>query len=507
MQFATVDTEKGGCPDWLFLCDDGKHVMFTGNAQKYSGKLYLNAFVEGYYEPVPVTVSVSAAVTPPKVKLSSSSITVSPYDSLGTRLQLLSSNKKIPLSDLNIVDVDVMPYGLLSEKELKTYAANQYYYVDYYDTETGSFTLYSTGYESAAGKVLLRVTVDIGNGCTNYVTVPLTVKVSNKAPVIKLSKTKVTMNPFVENGDMAIIKATVTPGDYDFGGSFKITVLDSKKNPIFGNAHEMPLRITQYGETIEIRHNPGFAEPGANYYVQVGLYGDFAKPVNITVKVLDDIPKNQPSFTVSAKGSIDTSRREDTAITLTVKPKNCNTDYPSMYHYVTVWDSQQNDVTDLFDYWLNENGTVTLKLQVGAELDMTQKYTVSTRTSIGMQFINSTNQAKLTIKQGTLKVTPSVKTVNLYRNDKYSLQEVKLIFKDSHDPIDHIEMLNAEDSFFEVISSGPNHDLLIGFKNGKIAPNIKNGTVKVAIWTVGNTTEKPNATVSISVKVVGFKNP
>ena len=44
VQFATVDTEKGGCPDWLFLRDDGKHVMFTGNAQKYSGKLFPSSF-------------------------------------------------------------------------------------------------------------------------------------------------------------------------------------------------------------------------------------------------------------------------------------------------------------------------------------------------------------------------------------------------------------------------------------------------------------------------------
>jgi hypothetical protein len=51
-----------------------------------------------------------------------------------------------------------------------------------------------------------------------------------------------------------------------------------------------------------------------------------------------------------------------------------------------------------------------------------------------------------------------------------------------------------------------NGQYAIGYKDDQIAAKAKNGSVKLEVWLEGNNTAKANASVSVSVKVVAFKN-
>ncbi len=78
-----VDNGKNkGCPNWLELDTENKTLRLKDSAymKKLSGKLFLNVTLEGWTESLkrPVTVSVSTAITAPKLKLSPATITLNP---------------------------------------------------------------------------------------------------------------------------------------------------------------------------------------------------------------------------------------------------------------------------------------------------------------------------------------------------------------------------------------------------------------------------------------------
>ena len=114
-------------------------------------------------------------------------------------------------------------------------------------------------------------------------------------------------------------------------------------------------------------------------------------------------------------------------------------------------------------------------------------------------------ETKLTVKQGSIKVAQSTKTVTLYRKDRFSEGYVTLSVADQTVmPVAKVELKDAEKSFFDLYQLADG-SYAIGFKDNRIAPKAKNGSVKLNVWLEGNTTAKPNATVSVSVKILAFK--
>jgi tetratricopeptide (TPR) repeat protein len=73
----------------------------------------------------------------------------------------------------------------------------------------------------------------------------------------------------------------------------------------------------------------------------------------------------------------------------------------------------------------------------------------------------------------------------------------------------YFKLKDADKSFFEVeeLSDGR---VVIGYKGDEINPKVKNGSAKLDVWLEGNDdtnpNAKPNASVTVSVKVVAFKN-
>ena len=162
------------------------------------------------------------------------------------------------------------------------------------------------------------------------------------------------------------------------------------------------------------------------------------------------------------------------------------------------------DVTEKFDIIQNANGTYTLRVKNGEHLDPTLKYTIS-MSSENMYAKAESKAISLSVKQGSVKVSQSTKRVNLYKSDRFSRRYVMLSIADETVlPIDRIELQNADKSLFEVLDFG-NGLCAIGFKDSRVAPKVRNGSIKLNVFLQGNDTAKPNATVSLSVNVVAFR--
>jgi len=474
--------------------------------QKLSGKLGLKATVEGF-EPVDVTVSVSATAKAPKLKLSPTSVTMynDTSKSAGAVVTLLSGDSKVLFDDMNVTGVKII-VPAASSKDYKTYGAGANYAVSGYNAETGAFTLsVKGGKQAVAGKV--QIAAIIGGDEAQLVKLPLTVKVHAKAPTLKLSKTSATLNMYFGAGnDPFVVTVTPTPADYDLTDALTIKVMDkSGKNEV-----PTELDVTQAGNKITLYSNEN-TDPGASYKVTVVLKNvEKAKAATITVKTTT-VAKGTPTLSLSAKGSIDTARAHVGSIVLTPKYKNFNGFGEADTTFkITATNSKTKvgyDHTDRFEVTENANGTYTLRVEEGKYLDASLKYSVVMTSQIGEADPVVSKAANLSIKQGSIKVAQDTKTINLYKNDRYSEGVVTLSIADATVvPIREIRLKADKNNFFE-LEDLKDGRVVIGYRGDQIAPKVKNGSAKLEVFLEGNNnTAKPNATVSVSVKVIAFKN-
>jgi hypothetical protein len=491
-------------PNWLEVNEEEQTVSVKGAylGQKLSGKLNLKVTVEGFETKIPVTVSVSAAAKAPKLKLNPTSVTMynDTTKSAGAVVTLLSGDSKVLFDDMNVTGVKII-VPAASSKDYKTYGAGANYEVVGYDTETGAFTLSVKGGKQAVpGKV--QIAAIIGGDEAQLVKLPLTVKVHAKAPTLKLSKTSATLNKDIGAGkDPFVIDVITTPSDYNIG-TLDIKVYD-KSGKI-----EKPgeLTVVQTGNKITVNTNAN-TKAGDTYKVTVGLKNvEGAKPVAFTAKIIA-ATKGTASVTLSAKGSIDTARLYAGSIVLTPKYKNFNGFGEVTNTFKVTATNSKTKVnynhTDRFDITENANGTYTMKVKEGKYLDASLKYSVVMTSSIATA---PSKAVSLSVKQGSIKVAQDVKAINLYRNDRYSEGVVTLSIADGTVvPIAKVTMKDEAKSFFEVEDLGGGR-YAIGYKDDQIAAKAKNGSVKLEVWLEGNNTAKANASVTVSVKVVAFKN-
>ena len=300
-----VDTVKNtakepACPAWMSLSADGKSVVLHNNAltnDKASGKLKLKVWPEGYRMPAQITVSVSAARTVPKLKLSASSVKVANQnDKLDTvKLTLLSADKKVSLESLNITKISVAGAGYLSAlsaKDQKTYSASMYYQVNSFNSSTGEFWLGDKYCDPASGKILLLVT--IGNNSKQLVQIPLTVG-TVASPTIKTDKGSITLNTTLGTGSSKDTqKVTILPSVSGYPVSASKTVIkvtDDKGQGDYGSA----LAISQSQAELTISCTEA-TEAGKTYKVSITVDG-IEKPAVLTVKT----QKNAPSLKLSKK--------------------------------------------------------------------------------------------------------------------------------------------------------------------------------------------------------------
>ena len=198
--YAKVDQVKttaktAACPAWLTLASDGMSASIDATQMtngKAGGKLALKVWLEGWRVPVQVSVTVSAAKTTPKLKLAKTTITVpATYEATDDiTLGLVSSDKKVALTDMcisNIKVADSTYLASLSAKDRKAYAASVDFYRNDFNLEEGTVEL-RLDRTPKAGKILLLVYFD---GAAEPLQLPVTVKTSAK-PVLKTSASKLT---------------------------------------------------------------------------------------------------------------------------------------------------------------------------------------------------------------------------------------------------------------------------------------------------------------------------
>ena len=296
LEFTTKDgvverVQATACPEWLTLNDmtvtlDNSKLDAKG---KGSGKLNVEVWLEGFRAPAQVTVSVSAAYTAPKVKLSTT--TVSPVaDSeyqASIPMQLLSSDKKVSFAELGITDIRVATEADLAgmtEKDRAAYAdASRAIESSNFDGETGAFQLHTTA-DPVNGKTALIVTFG-GNG-KQTVVLPVTVKVV-PLPTLKASTTKVTLNPIYGAGvDQKVVTLSASAQGFKFtDDKVHCTVIGPD-----GNTSDLLSVVVRYGAelTIATAHDD---TPDGTYKVSVTADGAAEKAVVIAVTVKTTAPK------------------------------------------------------------------------------------------------------------------------------------------------------------------------------------------------------------------------
>ena len=257
----TVTKIEGTVPNWLEL--DGTKLTLKNAPKSGSASVNLLVYTEEWAVPVSVKVNVKLSYKAPAVKLSASSVSLSDSESKGTTLKL-SAGKKT-LEALGVESIR-LPEGF-EETVL--------------DLSTGEFNLVPTGV-IPTGKQTVRVYFYDTDAVLDL---PLTV--SKKSPVLKLSKSSVSLNG--DLGDSVTLKVTATPADLDLT---KVVVT----NP--NEAVEVS-PVNADGEfTVTVKAGTA---PKANF--PLTIQAPTGKAAKLTVKTL--AAGQKVSMSLKAVGSID----------------------------------------------------------------------------------------------------------------------------------------------------------------------------------------------------------
>jgi len=498
------------CPEWLILDEENMTVSFADGVAKASGKLYLDVYVEGYSAPVSVVVSVSAAVTAPKMKLNANKLTFNAtrHNASANQVSVISGDKKVAFEDLGIVDVIMPAYEGMTAKDQKTYAAQQSYEVVDYDAETGLITINSE--EPVKGKILLACEVE---GSDTLINLPISVDVYTKAPTIKLSPSSIILNPNLAAEDEAKAGVAITPADLvvEDINDFTVEIIDGKKNDCEGQ-----LDVSYANGKIIVATNAN-TQPGMTYKVNIMLEG-MTKPAVLSVKTVA-ANKSDVKLAVSAKGKLVTTD-PDAEVIITPKWTNFggNVDlsenfkvYGSLKDKIPENSFTNVDFTECFDITKNADGTYSLKvkdleamvlLHPGATYNLAVEGVV-----VGGSAVAAPKPAKLSLTLTKAKVEQSTKAVTLYPNDRFNTAVVELKLKDATlpaiavvEPVVDAKKPSAYDARY--LGNGK---VEISFMNNELSK--KDGSVKLNVYLEGNDPDnaQPNATVTVSVKLAKFK--
>jgi len=474
----------------LDIALDGNKVTVTTNSFADAGAKYKVTFaLEGCTK----TAALYVTVAKPGFKLSKTSLTVSPMaaaESFTTQISVIPAQKDYVLNSGNF------SWKITDAKNVEF--AEAPLNVTFNDNVV---TVASNSKSVAGGKYKVVFTMA---GVKNPVT--LNVTVSN--PTVRLAKTTLIFN--VLSGDSTAVKVTTAPKDYILSAenlSWKIT--DSKNNVI----SPAPLDIALSDNTIVVSTNSN-TQMKQSYKVVYTLK-ETNKSVTMTVNTLD-AAKSRIAVALSAKGKLETGKL-NTGVTII--PKWTNLLKPAditgnirVYAKSTAKGSVAVDVTDKFVIAANADGTYSIRFADTNAMNMLNfkdKYTVTAENIvIGNQTVSTAKALAVTVTHTRPKVTQSTKEVKLYQNDRYSRGKVRIVLSDSTLPkIAAVQIADSSISgFYELVNLG-NGWYGVEYKDNKVAPKIKSGTIKLNIFLSGNNpaNNNPNAYINVKVTSVKFK--
>lgn len=501
-----VQGTKNPLPDWIKLDSDMTIMLNTATYNTYakkptSAKIDLMVTVEGY-DPVPFTLTVSAARTVPGLKLSVTSVTVMSNEALsqGVAMKVLTKSAKDTLVGIGVT------YLTLNDST---------YEVKDYDPATGGFILAVKANQTPAAKTLTLQAEIMGTAQAIPLTLKTAVYAATKVPTIKASAGTVTLNTELGIGnDIATVKLTPTPTDLNLAS---LRVVAIKEGKVDAPSDVLEIDLSADGRSVTIKSN-NITPPGKTYTVTLQtdeVFGAKQVPakISITVKTLA-LGKGVVTATISAKGKLNTIN-PDSTITITPKFKNYNGTVDASAFIITATDSKKNPIADAgswFTLSANGDGSFTLGFDKDAWaqglIRPEYKYTVKLpqMTAIGEKPLAKDASVSFTVAQGAVKFTQSVKTVTLYKANAHSSAMVTISTGGVPLPDSaRVVIDKAATSPFEILPLG-NGQYAIRFKG--YVPAAKAGTVKLNVYLEGNydpatdaVGAKANGSVSVSVKL------
>ena len=454
-------------PNWLTL-EDGC-LKLNGNAPKASDKAYLLVDVDGWVDPVELTLTVKHAKKVPSIKLAATTVTVADRNaSTEVELKLQCSSKNDVLKDLNITGITA-PKG---------------YTVENFNAEDGTFTLKKEG-GFTSGKITL--TVSYGSE-----TKALTLNVKTQAVKLKLAASKVSLNK--ELPDQAVVEVICATENYNFDLKDAVLTYDDKM-----------LDIETTGNALIIRLKAAAVE-GKTYPVSVSAYqGAPVVKLNVAVLKKGSVIKS----TIKATGTLDVIR-EGTAIT--IKPTytnylNENVDEDAVLKIYSSKDSFKKAIAEVYA----ENGIFTIDSSIIG--NHTLKYKAQLETKIpGKTDPIKSNQISLSVKMGAAKLTAKSSGTTMFAKDRNDRAIVWFEAADaSLNDVSSVKIKDAKyKDVFEIIDYRDG-SFAIDFKDGKLHESIakqleKKSSVSITlsldVFMEGNESAKANTTQKVKLTIV-----
>ena len=527
-------------PEWLDFNATTRSFVYAGEPEAArSAKLNLKVKPVGWRVELNVPVTVSAAKSAPKLKVTPASLSLYPGvgDWVSAALTVTPGTFNEPL---------LLPVEVVSVTEKGKDATSA---IDVYSHSSG-LTVYEGSAAPKDGKAhTYKVTLAMmrKNAAGQYE--PTSAKTTITVKLLS-AKTNITMSAKAAGViDTAVYQSaarvTVTIKGLSYYSPYEgdFTVWREKKGQERKDVTDYFTieRIEQEGATsvfLFYANDPNALESGFTYTAELkGSPG--GKEMTCSVKLpvkFSDPAKVRPGVTLNAKGAIDVIR-PDSSVTVTPMVKNC----PS---YLPVYDMSRQDlvfwkqngkafdrITDEDDnpfFVRVEDGAFVLTLKPGADIDLSQdKFKVSLDAEVrdnNDQVIAhlESPQISVSMKMGTAKVAQSTKAVTLLNDDRFDrgvitlTPEVGLSDINWGKTLDHFASPKDKNGreTFELVPLGGS-SFVIAYRSRPLNPDdpgspveprlpeasFKGGTVKIPVFFTGNTTGKPNATVSVSVKL------
>ena len=482
-------------PDWLEL--DGMSLRLTETAknQKISGKYSLKVTAEGYTDlmPIPVTVSVSAAVTAPKLTFKPASLTLNPAagDEAGT-------TASVNLAQYADADIEV-----ISVKEGKTEYAPVAAPIS---CAAAGLTLTCSARDEINSSAAHTFTVTLGIG-GNAKAGTVTVKTLKNTVVPSMTvKAAGTINTEVPGSPVTL---TVTAKNFVPAGEYRVsfTRLNGKTEE---PAEEGIFITAQDGNIITVTEGEGLTAGTYYAYVSLNVNGKDVTAPKAKVTVKND-PKAVKSAALKLKGNLDPIR-PSVSVTVTATLKNWYGHEASpadlVFYRGTGKTAALIGNPDEIPFDVVTDGNVyQVFLKDGAQIDpKTQKFSVGMKDEDGI--VRTASPVALTVKMGTVKITQNTKTVELMRNDRFDSAEIRF---GTTDPtlggIDHVVLVQSKNTKpFEVVDLG-NGIIAVKYAGDRVTVADKTKSVKLSfqIFLAGNVSGKANGTASVTVNLVNSK--
>ena len=480
-------------PTWLSYDPATGTVKYTGadGATQKKANLMLLVQPEGWAVRRSVAVAVSAKSTAPTVTFKTKTLTLKP----GT-------------NDTAATTYTVKP---------ALYADETPAFVRVTEGSGSTLTSYGNGevlkVTVGSGEVSVKSTYNDGKAHTYTVVLSVQGKESSfKVKTLPENK-KVTLSLSVKGAiDLTVEKSpaviTAKTANYNVNSAYISVTKIVRKGDSAGTDVKGSFRIDRKENVLTLTAN-GVAEPGTYIVTVQAVCGGGVtaeKTANITVKESRSAPK--VGVKLKAAGSIDVLR-PGTAVTLTPTVTNS---------YTHVLRASDLTVTKTYDGAAKKKvtedatakfivrvrgGSYVITAKSGAGVSHADKYTV--RAEIAGVISGAT---ALKVVQGKSQVTQDVKQVTLLKTDRYSRGVVTLKLGDpTLAGIKDVKIVSPKDKagrehFTLVYLGGGEYAIQY---NGSLLPanvgTLKTQTVKLQVFLEGNTTEKPNATISVKVNI------